>query len=121
MMVRRRWSRSFTTACSTRQRRGPLSGRVSGSNPQLGPGVRAGDIDGRVLPDDAFGPRQPADVETVHLNSMTRPMSFDMELGKWRPSLRLGWHREAANQSQALGPVTESVVETDARPRCWKP
>ena len=32
-----------------------------------------------------------------------------MKVREWRPALRFGWHSEAANQSQALGAVAESV------------
>jgi len=40
---------------------------------------------------------------------MARPVSFDMGVREWRPALRFGWHSEAANQSQVLGPVAESM------------
>ena len=57
-------------------RRGIARGHV-----ELAPGVRGGDVNGRVLPHRALGAGEPADAEAVHLHQLAGMIDVDVALG----------------------------------------
>src|SRR5581483_1246532 len=77
------------------------------------PNVRAGDIDGGVLPGPAPSPTQPADVEAIDLNEISWLFNIEVQrlaLGRCLP-FRLG--RIASDQAQPLDASAEPVPAQD--------
>ena len=81
---------------------------VLGRLVELGPGVGAGDINGRVLPRRSLGAAEPSDAEAVHLYHLAGIVSVNMaNLGFgtmwfWRCGV-------AGDQAQALGSGLQAV------------
>ena len=93
--------------------RGLRRRRVERCGRELGPDVRAREVDGRVLPDPPGGARESAHVEAVEADELARVVDLDVPWRLRRPTLGFGRGGIARDERQAGQPPGQAVPAQD--------